>query len=432
VNRAASAISKRVGWIDRTVRQPQNRLLLACAGEWASQDTLEAVSSIAARGDVDWSAFVEASLRHGVTPSAADYLVRTEMESLVPRAARDFFHRFRAANEARNRALLAETGRVVDVLRASGIRSMVLKGAALSTTAYPKPRLRTFADIDILVDPDCLSDAEKVVAGLGYAAERSIIPNSITHECRRMCAEDILSGTLAPELIAAHAAYLNEDYCNRIVLELHRGLFRTLDGLWRRVDMELLWESAATFSLSQSHEAQMLGPEAMLVHLAAHAGDHAFGRLLFPIDASFVISANEGKLAWQHVAELARIYDVAGRVLTLLSHAREICGAEIPEKALTALGTQRALQSAAPVSTIFSASTPVGTEVALRRLFQTTRFADMATSVARLLGPPPSVIREIYGARSLPMVGLCYAIRPFHLAGRALRILARSAAAGRP
>jgi hypothetical protein len=387
---------------------------------------------LAARNDVRWPAFVEASIWHGVAQIAAGYLVCSEMDAVIPGEVRRFFQGYRTANAARSRALLAESGHVVEALRAAGIESIVLKGAALAATVYPEPGLRNFADIDILVQADRLREAEEAIAPLGYRARRAILPDSLTHECCRMGTADLLTGTLAPDFIPAHAAYLIEDFTHRIALELHRGLFRTLDGLWRRVGLEPFWGGAAVFSPSPGSRARMLSPEAMLIHLAAHAGDHAFGRLLFPIDAAFVIAANGDTLSWERLPEMSRAYGAADRVHTLLSYARQICEAQISDDGPCTLQTRGSGRLVAPVAAIFPSGKPARSEVVLRRLLRSAKLGDAAASAVRLLGPPASTIREIYGVRSAPMVALCYLVRPFHLAARTLRLVVQSAAAGRP
>ena len=53
----------------------------------------------------------------------------------------------------RNHLLLREVAPVMRSLRAAGIPTMVLKGAALTALQYRDPGVRSMADIDLLVPP---------------------------------------------------------------------------------------------------------------------------------------------------------------------------------------------------------------------------------------------------------------------------------------
>jgi Uncharacterised nucleotidyltransferase len=57
---------------------------------------------------------------------------------------------------------------LMDALAAAGIRSALLKGAAVAGLAYPGLGMRVFNDNDILIDRDRLTDAGAVLADLGY------------------------------------------------------------------------------------------------------------------------------------------------------------------------------------------------------------------------------------------------------------------------
>lgn len=56
----------------------------------------------------------------------------------------------------------------LDVLDASGIRAIVLKGLATSHLDYPSPHLRQIGDVDLLVPPGAFDRTEGVLAAAGY------------------------------------------------------------------------------------------------------------------------------------------------------------------------------------------------------------------------------------------------------------------------
>lgn len=61
-------------------------------------------------------------------------------------------------------------------LQRRGIETLLLKGVALALTAYEKPALRPFGDIDILVRPEHALRARQTVEGLGWVPMRSLPP----------------------------------------------------------------------------------------------------------------------------------------------------------------------------------------------------------------------------------------------------------------
>jgi hypothetical protein len=76
----------------------------------------------------------------------------------------------RVAAAATRLALDAATVEMVDALAASGIRAILLKGAAIAARLYDAPAQRHYADFDLLVDPRRFDEAGRVVQQLGYTS----------------------------------------------------------------------------------------------------------------------------------------------------------------------------------------------------------------------------------------------------------------------
>lgn len=71
--------------------------------------------------------------------------------------------------EARHHSLcFIEAERMTQALSKAGIGSVVLKGTALACTVYPRPSMRTFRDIDLLVRPSQAEAALTILLQLGY------------------------------------------------------------------------------------------------------------------------------------------------------------------------------------------------------------------------------------------------------------------------
>lgn len=80
------------------------------------------------------------------------------------------------AGAARALSMTAELARVTAALEGSGIPAAAYKGPALAAAAYDDPSLRWCSDLDLLVEPDRVPDALRVLAEAGYPSQRAFTP----------------------------------------------------------------------------------------------------------------------------------------------------------------------------------------------------------------------------------------------------------------
>ena len=116
---------------------------------------------------------------------------------------------------ARQLALAAATGEVLDAMSEAGIRTVMLKGAAIATRLYDNPELRPAGDVDLLVAPSQARAAAQVLTRLGF--------------------HDPLAGARAHER-SAHAVTFRREGTSPACVDLHTAL-----PLCRR-DPEALWD----------------------------------------------------------------------------------------------------------------------------------------------------------------------------------------------
>ena len=91
-----------------------------------------------------------------------------------------------AARSALVRRLLMERQAIeaTAVLRGAGIDSLVVKGVALAGQLYDAAETRTYADVDLLVDPVRWAAAQRVLTSIGYlAAPYSGLLGQPAHSC---------------------------------------------------------------------------------------------------------------------------------------------------------------------------------------------------------------------------------------------------------
>ncbi len=141
--------------------------------------------------------------------------------------------------------------------RDNALDLIVLKGAALAETVYPRPSLRPYGDIDVLVRPEDASRAHTLLTGLGYVAD----PDAWA---------DLLAGR------SCEANFFLSAERGSVVVELHTSLLN--NGLLRgqvALDLDGFWERSRPAMLAGA-EARVLGPEDQILHLCLHLAGHYF------------------------------------------------------------------------------------------------------------------------------------------------------------
>lgn len=139
----------------------------------------------------------------------------------------------------------------------ASLEIIVLKGAALAETVYPRPSLRPFGDIDILVRPEDSGRAHALLSGLGYVAEAAS-----------------WAGLRAGQTCEAN--FFRHTERGPVVVELHTNLLNNA-LLWSQVHLDLpgLWQRSRPARLA-GVDALVLGPEDQLLHLCLHLAGHYF------------------------------------------------------------------------------------------------------------------------------------------------------------
>jgi hypothetical protein len=144
-------------------------LLLAAARAAlpSAQDAAQAVEG------VDWDAFVALATRNRLLPHA-HLLLSARGE--VPDAVRSRLRAAYLSNGHQALALSAELRRLIGAMADEGVRAVAYKGPALAVRAYGHLALRTYSDLDLLVAPDDVPAAARVLEGSGYVSTHRFSP----------------------------------------------------------------------------------------------------------------------------------------------------------------------------------------------------------------------------------------------------------------
>ncbi len=242
-------------------------------------------------------------------------------------------------------------GHLSDLLRAAereGLEVIVLKGAALAETVYPRPGLRPFGDLDILVRPSDAVRARILLESLGYVVDSA---QWSALACRDDGQANFFkdaptdgNASLAPVVVELHTDLINNDL-------LWGGIRVDAGGVWRRARRARLAGSAA----------RVLGPEDQLLHLCLHLAGHylAAPQSLRDIHQVCRTSAPE----WPLFVRQARESRAATMCFAGLFAAAALLGTPIPPRVLDALAPRRGRRVLERVGAARAAdTTPAGTE----------------------------------------------------------------------
>jgi Uncharacterised nucleotidyltransferase len=154
-------------------------------------DNLNAVDELIVRAlrreRVAWPADATDSFARAILAAAADHgvltlLAGTPAPESWPSAVRTALHDARRAEAAAEAIRREELIQLLAALTAHGIRGLLLKGAQIAYTHYPRPWLRPRLDTDLLVAPSDRTRANDVLRRMGYLPETHYSGDLVTHQ----------------------------------------------------------------------------------------------------------------------------------------------------------------------------------------------------------------------------------------------------------
>ena len=191
----------------------------------------------------------------------------------------------------------------------SELPTIVLKGAALAETVYPRLGLRDFRDLDILVRPADAPRARAVLESLGYAADETHWRDLVTgDDCQADFAHPSSAGPVVLEL---HTDLINNDL-------LHDQVRAAGEDLWRRARQTTL----------AGVPALVLGPEDQLLHLCLHLAGHHLAAPRSLRDIGYVCAAQP--INWPLLVQIARRSHITRIAYAGLWLARCLMDAPVP------------------------------------------------------------------------------------------------------
>lgn len=116
---------------------------------------------------LDFPVLLRLAQAHGVRPRLVQALSALNWQN-VPAKARSELEGFRQRHLVRTVTMVDQHGRIADALLKERIAFAFFKGAALAVDLYGDPSHREYGDLDLIVMPHQVTDAEEVLEKLGY------------------------------------------------------------------------------------------------------------------------------------------------------------------------------------------------------------------------------------------------------------------------
>ncbi len=339
-----------------------------------------------------WAGVVAQAEQHDLAP-----LLYHRLRGRLPPARQERLQaRYREAAK-QNMRLYYDLARLLQALRAEDITPIVLKGAYLAAAIYDDIALRPMQDIDLLLQPEALKQAEARLLALGYTPHRENAEFA-TYHC--------------------HLAYWPPQ--GDISVELHWHIQR-LDAPFQ-VEVGALWQAARRATIA-GQEALALAPELLLLHLCLHAAyDHLFAFGLRPlVDVAETVRVYQARLDWERVARCARQWGLARAVYLTLHLAHALLAAPVPGEWLAALrpeGFEPQVAAWAKEQVFREPAAPAALSQDFARLWAAESPPGRLAFLLKKLFPPPQIMSKLYPVE--PDSGRVYLYYPARLKDMAL------------
>jgi hypothetical protein len=293
--------------------------MLCLRGRW-DPEALEAARRLAAETQPDWAAFVRVAADERLGPLLYQ-VVRGQ--DLVPPMVEETLYGLRLRNALQDQLLREEWVTILDRLAAQGVEALLLKGLALAQTVYGGAGLRPIADLDLLVHPEGVRPALRILTEQGY---------------HRAGLE------VRPDADLAYESHVRLEKAGLVqsVVEVHWTLFDS-PYYQQSLPMAWFWQTALVVQLGDI-PARVLGPAAQILHLCGHlVVQHGAerARLLWLHDVAEVLVFYQSQLDWEELLTRAQECQLVLSVQQVLRQVADEWGGPVPAAVQTQLDALR-------------------------------------------------------------------------------------------
>jgi hypothetical protein len=245
---------------------------------------------------LDWSRLLEMAGKEGMSGVLALQLQRLARTYRLKLPVEPFSQALHGTF-ASNGRIFAELLSFRTVLQEQGMRAIILKGGALTTTAYGgQLGLRPLSDLDLLVKESDLPIIRDALFERGFRAPS---PSGMLF-------------TNGPVMFDLHTDLINASRIRRRAMAF-------------RFDPEAIWAKAVPLDPGDP-SLLILSPAHQFLHLAVHGQKHSFSRLIWLVDLALI----SRRLDWEELLLQARNTGTLRSVAYALLAMEKLLGVRIP------------------------------------------------------------------------------------------------------
>ena len=338
-----------------------------------------------------WTWLADEAERHHLRGVTYRRMADSPFAARVPAEVWDRLRSFYLETASRNAVLFRQTSQILKELAAREIPVMLLKGMHLAKFVYADPGLRSMADVDIMVHPEHLAEAEQVFLDRGFGP----LPRP---DLAQWCTSN------------HHLAKLNKDGAPEV--EVHWNIQRPTGPF--RIDLDGLWQRSRAATLDGA-PVRLLSSEDLLLHLTIHLSQqHHFRRAALKgvVDIATVIAAEGSGIDWQMLADRAIAWGASGSLYATLRLAVDMLAAQVPASLLRTLPHEPQDEEIVAVARRYILTLHVVLPTAYRELARPGSLRERAKLLVGAVFLPRARMEAIYGLRAgTALVYPCYGLR---------------------
>ena len=298
--------------------RPEIELLLCCARRDVDAAIAGRIRDLVMK-PIDWEYLLRTAFAHGVMPLLYKNLNEVCPDA-VPGAVRDKTRETFQAHVQRNLFLTAELLKLVQEFADHGIAALPYKGPVLAASVYGDISLRSFTDLDILVDKGDVLRAKDLILSRGYRLSKPLTNRQEAARLRSRNEKDL--------------AFVDLD--DFVKVELH---WEVASLALFPFETKALWERLEEIDIGGTRVFN-LPPEDLLLTLCVHGAKHFFARLEWICDIAELLAANP-RIRWDAVIEQATRLRTRRMLFLGLVLARDLLGSDLPAEVLQGIQADR-------------------------------------------------------------------------------------------
>ena len=290
-------------------------LLLYCARTEINLELKNKIEFLA-KQSIDWNYVFNLSYAHAVVPLVYNSLKQMDSD-LLPKSL-DKFADYFLRNAFRSLTYTTELVKIANTCQENDINLLPFKGSIFAASIYNNLALRTFGDIDFLIEEEKLLETLHLLQKLEYPPAKQIAQAK---------ARPYLEFPLFYESPHYQKSLDIIDRQRDIALELHWGLFNSSFSF--PVSFEQLWQRRIYVNIKEA-SIPTFCHEDLIIYLCTHASKHGWRRLQWICDIAELIRAKP-QLNWQQVYERATNWGCLRMLCLGLILAHSLLDAPLPK-----------------------------------------------------------------------------------------------------